>query len=65
MIFQPTKSCLINIVDHPFFVLTLSDVEVMCCERVVAGTISFDLTVVLKDYEIPVIKLEAVIYYEL
>ncbi|CAK88706.1 unnamed protein product (macronuclear) [Paramecium tetraurelia] len=60
VVFQPTQSCLVNIVDQPFFTLTLENVDIMCCERVQEETISFDLVAVLKDLEAQVIRIEAI-----
>lgn len=37
--FQPTLSTLMSVVETPFFVLTISEVEIACFERVMVITI--------------------------
>jgi nucleosome binding factor SPN SPT16 subunit len=46
----PTLNCLINITEQPFFVLTLSEVDFACLERVHFNNKTFDIIVVFKDY---------------
>lgn len=47
---QPTTDCLIQVVEPPFMVLTLEDIEVAHLERVQFGLKNFDLVFVFKDY---------------
>lgn len=65
---QPTTDCLVHLVELPFLVVTLSEVEVAFLERVVFGLKNFDLVFVFKDHSlspvhitsIPMTQLEAV-----
>lgn len=65
---QPTTDCLVQLVEPPFLVVTLAEVEVAFLERVVFGLKNFDLVLVLKDHAvapvhintIPMTSLEAV-----
>jgi nucleosome binding factor SPN SPT16 subunit len=47
---QPTTECLIQVVEPPFMVLTLEDIEVAHLERVQFGLKNFDLVFVFKDF---------------
>lgn len=57
---QPTNSCLVNLVESPPFVLTLSEVEVACFERMVFGIKTFDLVLIFKNKETPVCHIQSV-----
>lgn len=46
----PTVNCLVDLVETPFFVITLKDVEVVNLERVSFGIRNFDLAIVFKDF---------------
>ncbi|KAL6048781.1 FACT complex subunit [Balamuthia mandrillaris] len=46
---QPTVNCLVQLVEAPFFVLTLDEVEIACFERVQFSLRNFDLVFVFKD----------------
>jgi len=46
----PTISCLVNLIENPFFVLTIKEVEIAHFERVSYNLKNFDLTFVFKDY---------------
>ena len=48
---QPTRSCLINVIETPFFICPLKNIEVVCFERVFQNSRSFDITLVMKDYQ--------------
>lgn len=50
---QPTTDCLIQVIEPPFMVLTLEDIEVAHLERVQFGLKNFDLVFVFKDYTRP------------
>lgn len=64
----PTTDCLIQLTEPPFFVITLSEIEIVHLERVQFGLKNFDLVIVFKDYQrtpahvntIPVESLDAV-----
>ncbi|RDA92507.1 hypothetical protein CP533_4188 [Ophiocordyceps camponoti-saundersi (nom. inval.)] len=47
---QPTTDCLIQVVEPPFMVLTIEDVELAHLERVQFGLKNFDLVFVFKDF---------------
>ena len=49
--FMPTKDCLVDLSETPFFVLDISLVEIVYFERVTHGTKNFDVVFVYKDYE--------------
>lgn len=49
-----TVNCLVNLTEMPFFVLTLSEVEIAYFERVQFSLKNFDLVFVFKDYSKPV-----------
>lgn len=65
---QPTTDCLIQVVEPPFMVITIDDVEVAHLERVQYGLKNFDMVFVFKDFtrapfqvsNIPVESLEQV-----
>eukprot|EP00639_Heterosigma_akashiwo_P009747 CAMPEP_0194596634 /NCGR_PEP_ID=MMETSP0292-20121207/25794_1 /TAXON_ID=39354 /ORGANISM="Heterosigma akashiwo, Strain CCMP2393" /LENGTH=1079 /DNA_ID=CAMNT_0039456969 /DNA_START=80 /DNA_END=3319 /DNA_ORIENTATION=+ len=48
---QPTVSCLVNVVDTPFFVVDLNQVEHVHFERVMFSAKNFDMVIVMKDLE--------------
>ncbi|KAK2003195.1 FACT complex subunit [Colletotrichum falcatum] len=50
---QPTTECLIQVVEPPFMVITLEDIEVAHLERVQFGLKNFDLVFVFKDFTRP------------
>ncbi|KJZ78273.1 FACT complex subunit SPT16 [Hirsutella minnesotensis 3608] len=47
---QPTTDCLIQVVEPPFMVLTIEDIELAHLERVQFGLKNFDLVFVFKDF---------------
>ncbi|PHH76684.1 hypothetical protein CDD80_1322 [Ophiocordyceps camponoti-rufipedis] len=47
---QPTTDCLIQVVEPPFMVLTIEDVELAHLERVQFGLKNFDMVFVFKDF---------------
>lgn len=56
----PTVFCLVNLTDMPFTVITLSDIELAYFERVSFGMKNFDLILVFKDYNRPVVTINAI-----
>lgn len=46
----PTLNCLVDLVETPFFVITLRDVEIVNLERVSFGIRNFDMAIVFKDF---------------
>eukprot|EP00026_Physarum_polycephalum_P000558 Phypoly_transcript_00559.p1 GENE.Phypoly_transcript_00559~~Phypoly_transcript_00559.p1 ORF type:complete len:1075 (-),score=176.29 Phypoly_transcript_00559:1265-4462(-) len=53
---QPSVHCLVSLIEPPFFVLTLKEIEICNFERVSFGLRNFDMVFVFKDYERPVTK---------
>jgi len=47
----PTVYCLVDLIETPFFVLTLSEVAVVNLERVGFGLKNFDMVFVFKDFD--------------
>lgn len=47
---QPTTDCLIQVVEPPFMVLTIEDIEVAHLERVQFGLKNFDMVFIFKDF---------------
>ena len=47
---QPTTDCLVQVVEPPFLVVTIDDIEVAHLERVQFGLKNFDLVFVFKDF---------------
>ena len=65
--FMPTKDCLVDLSDAPFFLLDTNELEIAYFERVSHNLKYFDMVFVCKDYEtwvridaIPTKKLENV-----
>ena len=48
---QPTRNCLINVVENRFFIAPIDEIQVACFERMYANVRYFDLIFVMKDYE--------------
>jgi nucleosome binding factor SPN SPT16 subunit len=49
-----------SIVESPFFILPLNEVEIACFERVMPGIKSFDLVFIFQNYEKPVLRIESI-----
>lgn len=68
VLLQPTTDCLVHLIEPPFLITALADIEVAFLERVVFGLKNFDLVLVSKDHaaapvhinSIPMTQLEAV-----
>jgi nucleosome binding factor SPN SPT16 subunit len=57
---QPTVHCLVNLIEAPFFVMTLDEVEIAYFERVAFGLKQFDIVFVNKDWAKPTVHVNAV-----
>ncbi|KAM0688556.1 FACT complex subunit spt16 [Conglomerata obtusa] len=57
---QPTNECLVNLIEAPFFVLTLNEVEIVCFERVIYGVKTCDMTFIFKNKELSVMNIQCV-----
>ncbi|KNC56189.1 FACT complex subunit SPT16 [Thecamonas trahens ATCC 50062] len=47
---QPTVNCLVHLVETPFVVITIDDIEIVHFERVRFSLRNFDMVIVWKDY---------------
>lgn len=47
---QPTTDCLVQVVEPPFMVVTIEDIEVAHLERVQFGLKNFDMVFIFKDF---------------
>jgi len=57
---QPTVNCLVQLIEPPYFILTLSDVEIVHFERIQFGLREFDMVFVFHDYSRPVEHINSV-----
>ena len=51
---MPTTFCLISLVEKPFLVITLKEIELVSIERIDNKIRNFDLVVIFKNYSKPV-----------
>ncbi|KAI5653147.1 hypothetical protein M9H77_30334 [Catharanthus roseus] len=56
----PTSSCLVELVETPFVVVTLSEIEIVNLERVGLGQKNFDMTIVFKDFKRDVMRIDSI-----
>ncbi|XP_042491815.1 FACT complex subunit SPT16-like [Macadamia integrifolia] len=56
----PTTSCLVELIETPFLVVTLSEIEIVNLERVGLGQKNFDLTIVFKDFKRDVLRIDSI-----
>lgn len=56
----PTRDCLVQLIDLPFLVVTLEEVEIAHLERVQFGLKNFDLVFVFKDFSRPVVHISTI-----
>ncbi|KAM7270337.1 hypothetical protein ACFE04_029551 [Oxalis oulophora] len=56
----PTSSCLVELVELPFLVVTLNEIEIVNLERVNGGQKSFDMTIVFKDFKRDVLRIDSI-----
>lgn len=57
---MPTRDCLIQLIDPPYLVVTLEEIEVAHLERVQFGLKNFDLVFVFKDLAKPVVHINTI-----
>ncbi|AAS53040.2 AER360Cp [Eremothecium gossypii ATCC 10895] len=57
---MPTRDCLIQLVEPPFLVVNLSEVEICILERVQFGLKNFDMVFVYKDFTKPVTHINTI-----
>ncbi|KAJ6354327.1 hypothetical protein OIU76_003222 [Salix suchowensis] len=56
----PTSSCLVELVETPFLVVTLGEIEIVNLERVGLGQKNFDMTIVFKDFKRDVLRIDSI-----
>lgn len=56
----PTSSCLVELIENPFVVVTLSEIEIVNLERVGLGQKNFDMTIVFKDFKRDVMRIDSI-----
>lgn len=56
----PTSSCLVELIEIPFVVITLGEIEIVNLERVGLGQKNFDMTVVFKDFKRDVMRIDSI-----
>ena len=57
---MPTRDCLISLIDPPYLVVTLEEIEIAHLERVQFGLKNFDLVFVFKDFHKPVVHINTI-----
>lgn len=56
----PTSSCLVELIEAPFVVITLSEIEIVDLERVGLGQKNFDMAIVFKDFKRDVLRIDSI-----
>ncbi|KAL6005554.1 FACT complex subunit spt16 [Asimina triloba] len=56
----PTSSCLVELIETPFLVITLSEIEIVNLERVGLGQKNFDMAIVFKDFKRDVFRIDSI-----
>ncbi|KAH6769998.1 global transcription factor C [Perilla frutescens var. hirtella] len=56
----PTSNCLVELIEIPFVVITLGEIEIVNLERVGLGQKNFDMTVVFKDFKRDVMRIDSI-----
>lgn len=57
---MPTRDCLIQLIDPPYLVVTLEEIEIAHLERVQFGLKNFDLVFVFKDFNKSVVHINTI-----
>lgn len=57
---MPTRDCLIQLIDPPYLVVTLEEIEIAHLERVQFGLKNFDLVFVFKDFSKPPVHINTI-----
>ncbi|KAF2460299.1 FACT complex subunit-domain-containing protein [Lineolata rhizophorae] len=60
VLMQPTTDCLVQLTEPPFFVVTLSEIEIVHLERVQFGLKNFDMVVVFHDFNRPPVHINTI-----
>ncbi|KAM1160128.1 hypothetical protein ACFX19_033782 [Malus domestica] len=56
----PTSTCLVELIETPFLVVSLSEIEIVNLERVGLGQKNFDMTIVFKDFKKDVLRIDSI-----
>lgn len=56
----PTPSCLVELIETPFLVITLGEIEIVNLERVGFGQKNFDMAIVFKDFKKDVLRIDSI-----
>lgn len=56
----PTTNCLVELVEPPFLVITLDEIEVVNFERVGFNLKNFDMAIIFKDFTKDVLRIDAI-----
>lgn len=56
----PTSSCLVELIETPFLVITLSEIEIVNLERIGLGQKNFDMAIVFKDFKRDVMRIDSI-----
>merc|ERR1712061_247492 len=56
----PTNNCLVNLIEIPFTVVTLDEIEVVNLERAALHLKNFDMSIVNKDFSSEVLRIELI-----
>ncbi|XP_037483204.1 FACT complex subunit SPT16-like [Triticum dicoccoides] len=56
----PTSTCLVELIETPFLVVTLGEIEIVNLERVGFGTKNFDMAIVFKDFKKDVLRIDSI-----
>ncbi|CAH8272799.1 unnamed protein product [Arabidopsis lyrata] len=56
----PTSSCLVELIENPFLVVSLSEIEIVNLERVGFGQKNFDMAIIFKDFKKDVLRVDSV-----
>lgn len=54
----PTGNCLVELLNSPFLVITLNEIEIVNLERARLGGNSFDMAIVFKDFRLEVFRID-------
>lgn len=65
VLIQPTVRCLVNLTETPFFIVELDDVEHIHFERCTFRSKNFDVVIILKNFEVTPLSINAVPMNEL
>ncbi|KAG6408664.1 hypothetical protein SASPL_131682 [Salvia splendens] len=56
----PTSGCLVELIETPFLVISLSDIEIVNLERVGLAQKNFDMAIVFKDFKRDVMRIDSI-----